>query len=153
VRAGQIFDTVEKKVFAIDIVMDPNKWSTGDHPLWQETNLRAAEKGLEMTRIFILKDKDFLRDEFPLANTMREQSEAGISVRYVTLDELEPELIRDGALLDDKMVISSLFTPAGEFGLFTLKTSSSVIEDNRRNYERTFARSHPFESHIGSDDA
>jgi hypothetical protein len=81
---------------------------------------------------------------------MREQSEAGISVRYVTMDELEPELIRDGALLDDKMVITSLFTPAGEFGLFTLDTSSSVVEDNRRYFERIFARSHPFESHVGS---
>jgi hypothetical protein len=151
VRAGQILDTLEKSMLVTDIVMDPNKWSTGDYPLWQETNLRAAKKGLKLTRIFILKDEDFLRDEFPLNNTMREQSGAGISVRYVTLDELEPDLIRDGALLDDRMVISSLFTPAGEFGLFTLETSSSVVEDNRRYFERILARSHPFESNVGSD--
>jgi hypothetical protein len=151
VRAGQILDTFEKSMLVTDIVTDPNKWSSGDHPLWQETNLRTARKGLKITRIFIIKDKDFLRDEFPLANTMREQSEARISVRYVTLDELEPELIRDGALLDDKMVITSLFTPAGEFGLFTLETSSSVVEDNRRYFERILARSHPFESLAGSD--
>ncbi len=82
---------------------------------------------------------------------MSEQSEAGIAVRYVTLDELEPELIRDGALIDDRMVITSLFTPAGEFGLFTLETSSSVVEDNRGYYERIYARSHPFENTVGSD--
>jgi hypothetical protein len=151
VRAGQIFDTLEKSVLVTDIVMDPNKWSTGDHSLWQETNLRAAKKGLRMTRIFILKDKDFLRGEFSLAKTMREQSKAGISVRYVTLDELEPDLIRDGALLDDKMIITSLFTPAGEFGLFTLETSSSVVEDTRRYFERILARSHSFESSVDSD--
>ncbi|MFX0107344.1 MAG: hypothetical protein ACFE7R_03605 [Candidatus Hodarchaeota archaeon] len=145
VRAGQIFDTVENRVIALDIVMEPNKWLTGDLPLWQKANLSAARKGLQITRIFILKDKDFLRDEFPLIKTMREQSESGISVRYVTIDELEPELILDGALLDDKMVITSLFTPAGEFGLFTLETSSSVVEGNRKYYERIFARSHPFE--------
>jgi hypothetical protein len=153
VRAGQIFDTIENSVVATDIVMDPHKWSIGDHPLWQETNLKSARKGLKMTRIFILKDKDFLRDKFPLANTMREQSEAGISVRYVTIDELESELIRDGALLDNNMAISSLFTPAGEFGLFTLETSSSVVEDTRRHYERILARSHPFESRTGSDNS
>ncbi len=151
VRAGQIFDTIEKRVLALDLVMDPNKWSTGDHPLWQETNLRAAKRGIEMTRIFILKDLDFLGDELPLNNIMRKQSEAGIKVRYVTVDELEPELIRDGALIDDRMAITSLFTPAGEFGLFTLETSSSVVEDNRRYYERILARSHPFESPVGSD--
>ncbi|MHA2425720.1 MAG: hypothetical protein ACXAEF_13095, partial [Candidatus Thorarchaeota archaeon] len=110
VRAGKILDTLEKSMLITDIVMDPNKWSTGDHLLWQETNLRAARKGLKLTRIFIIKDKDFLRDEYPLAKTMREQIEAGISVRYVSLDELEPDLIRDGALLDDNMVIASLFT-------------------------------------------
>ncbi len=153
VRAGQIFDTLEKAVLALDIVMEPNKWSTGDHPLWHETNLRAARRGLNMTRIFILKDKGFLRDEFTLANTMREQSKAGISVRYVTLDELEPELIRDGALLDDRIAITSLFTPAGEFGLFTLETSSSVVDDNRKHYERILARSHPFESIVSSDNS
>jgi hypothetical protein len=147
VRAGQIFDTLEKSALATDIVMDPEKWSSGDHSLWQETNLRAARNGLNMTRIFIIKNKEFLKDEFPLANTMREQSKAGISVRYVTLDELEPELIRDGALLDDKMVITSLFTPAGEFGLFTLETSSSVVEDTRRFFERILARSHTFKAH------
>lgn len=146
VRAGQILDTLEKSTHFTDIVMNANKWSTGDLPLWQETNLRIANKGIKMTRIFILKDKDFLRDEFPLVNTMREQSEAGISLRYVTIDELEPELIRDGALLDDRMVITSLFTPAGEFGLFTLETSTSVVEDNRKYFERIFARSHPFEN-------
>ncbi|MFX1368180.1 MAG: DUF6879 family protein [Promethearchaeota archaeon] len=144
VRAGQIFDTIEKSVVALDIVKDPNKWSTGDHPLWHETNLKAARRGLTMTRIFILKDEHFLRDEFPLANTMREQSEAGISVRYVTMDELEPGLIRDGALIDDRIIITSLFTPAGEFGLFTLETSTSIVEENRRCYERILARSHPF---------
>jgi len=144
VRAGQIFDTVEKSILATDIVMDPNKWSTGDHPLWQETNLRSARKGLKIIRIFILKDKDFLKDEFPLVNTMRAQKDAGISVRYVTIDELEPELIRDGALLDDTIAITSLFTPSGEFGLFTLETSNSVVEDTRRCYERILARSHLF---------
>lgn len=146
VRAGQIFDTIEKSVIALDIVKDPSKWSTGDHPLWQETNLKAAKRGLRMTRIFILKDKDFLSAEFPLAKAMMEQSKAGISVRFVSMDELEPELIRDGALIDDRMIITSLFTPAGEFGLLTLETSSSVIDDNRRYYERILARSHPFES-------
>ncbi|MHA2143402.1 MAG: DUF6879 family protein [Candidatus Thorarchaeota archaeon] len=150
VRAGQILDTLEKGVFFADIVMDPNKWSIGDQPLWHETNIRIASKGLEMTRIFIVKDKDFLRDEFSLANIMREQSRAGISVRYVILDDLEPDLIRDGALLDDRMVITSLFTPAGEFGHFTLETSSSIVEDNRRYFERILARSHPFESLVGS---
>jgi len=153
VRAGQIFDTVQKTISATDIVMDPNKWSSGDHPLWQEANLRSARKGLKIIRIFILKDKDFLRDEFPLANTMREQSKARISVRYVTIDELEPELIRDGALLDDTIAITSLFTPAGEFGLFTLETSSSVVEDSRRHFERILARSYPFENDVNSDDS
>ncbi|KXH76383.1 MAG: hypothetical protein AM326_07130 [Candidatus Thorarchaeota archaeon SMTZ-45] len=153
VRAGQIFDTVQKTVLATDIVMDPYKWSTGDHHLWQETNLRTARKGLKIIRIFILKDKDFLRDEFPLTNTIREQSEAGISVRYVTIDELEPELIRDGALLDDNIAITSLFTPAGEFGLFTLETSSSVVEDSRRHFERILARSHPFDRDVDSDNS
>ncbi|MFW9800020.1 MAG: DUF6879 family protein [Candidatus Thorarchaeota archaeon] len=151
VRAGKILDTLEKSMLITDIVLDANKWSTGDHPLWHEINLRKAREGLKMTRIFILKDKDFLRDDFPLVNTMREQSKAGISVRYVTFDELDPDLIRDGALLDDKMVIAALFTPAGEFGLFTLETSSSVVEDSRRTFERTLARSHPFESTVGSD--
>ncbi len=151
VRAGQILDTLEKKMLTTDVVMDPNKWTTGDHSLWQEANLRIARKGLKMTRIFILKDKDFLRDEFPLVKTMREQSEAGISIRYVTIDELEPELIRDGAILDDKMVITSLFTAAGEYGLLRLETSSAVVEDTLRCFERTFARSNSFEHHVGSD--
>jgi len=75
---------------------------------------------------------------------MRAQKDAGISVRYVTIDELEPELIRDGALLDDTIAITSLFTPSGEFGLFTLETSNSVVEDTRRCYERILARSHLF---------
>ena len=151
VRVGQILDTLEKSCLITDIVMDPNKWSTGDHPLWHETNIRVAKKGLKMIRIFIIKDRDFLGDEFSLVKTMKEQSGVGISVRYVILDELEPELIRDGALLDDKMVISSLFSPAREFGLFTLETSSPVVDDNRRFFERILARSHPFESHVGSD--
>ncbi len=151
VRAGQMLDTLEKNMLTTDVVMDPNKWTTGDHSLWQEANLRIARKGLKMTRIFILKDKDFLRDEFPLVKTMREQSEAGISVRYVTIDKLEPELIRDGAILDDKMVITSLFTAAGEYGLLRLETSSAVVEDSLRCFERTFARSHSFEHLVGSD--
>jgi hypothetical protein len=150
VRAGEILDTLEKGMLVTDIVTSPQKWSSGDHTLWQETNLRAAKKGLKITRIFIIKDKDFLSDEFPLANTMREQSEAGILVRYLVLEELEPDLIRDGALLDDKMVITNLFTPAGDFGIFTLETSSSVVEDNRRYFERILARSHPFEGHRDS---
>jgi hypothetical protein len=135
----------------MDVVMNPNKWSTGDHSLWQEANLRIARKGLKMTRIFILKDIDFLRDEFPLAKTMKEQSEAGILVRYVTIDELEPELIRDGAILDDNMVITSLFTPAGEYGLLRHETSSAVVEDNHSCFKRILARSHPFENNASSD--
>ena len=146
VRAGQIFDTLKKTALVTDIVKDPYKWSTGDHSLWQETNLKYAKKGLKITRIFIIKDKDFLKPEFPLINTMKEQSKSGISVYYVVFDELEPELIRDGALLDDKIVITSLFTPAGEFGLFTLETSKTLVEDTRRYFERIFSRAHSFDS-------
>ncbi|UCE08984.1 MAG: hypothetical protein JSW61_08290 [Candidatus Thorarchaeota archaeon] len=151
VRAGQIFDTIEKGAVITDVVMDPDKWSSGDYPFWHGTNIKAAQSGLEMTRIFIIKDMSYLGEEFSLFNTMRQQGEAGISVRYVTIDELEPELIRDGGILDDRIVITTLFTPAGEFGLFKLETASSVVDDSRRYFERILARSHPFENLGGSD--
>lgn len=143
-RGVGILETAEKEFLVTDVVTNPDKWSRGEVQSWHKANIKAATGGLRITRFFLVRDKEFLAQGSPIMTTMKEQNDAGIDVRYVLFDELDPDLIRDCGLLDDNISITSQFTPAGKFELFRLDTSPTLVNDTRDYFKRIGPRSHSF---------
>jgi hypothetical protein len=98
---------------------------------------------LKITRIFIVKEKEFLTPDSPLIAIMKAQNEAGINVHYVTFDKLDSDLIRDCGLFDDTYTVTIQFGPTGTFETFTYDISPATVTEVRDYFRRITAHSQP----------
>ncbi|MBI4400469.1 MAG: hypothetical protein HY581_02415 [Nitrospirae bacterium] len=71
-------------IYAVDYGID---WEGTDFNEYLLANLKAADRGVKITRVFIISDKQPPRE---LCKVMKRQLEAGIAVRIAEKDKLTP---------------------------------------------------------------
>jgi 3-deoxy-D-manno-octulosonate 8-phosphate phosphatase KdsC-like HAD superfamily phosphatase len=92
-----------EELFATSVVSMDTFWTTSHGPDYHHKNLEIVKRGRKITRVFILDSPEALKD-IRLRNLLREQSDAGVDVWYVTADKLPSEAIIDFGIWDNEMV-------------------------------------------------
>jgi hypothetical protein len=99
------------ELFATSVVSMDTFWTTRHGPEYHRKNLEIVQKGRAITRVFILDSQDALKD-VRLRELLREQSDAGVDVWFVTADKLPPEAIIDFGIWDKIMVCTLRPSPS-----------------------------------------
>lgn len=116
-------------VFATSIVKMDDVWSGGSGKEYLHENLEAVQRGIRMTRVFIVEDAEGLPPEAHAVMTA--QSDGGIEVKIATMGRLGRDLIRDMILVDDRYAGYADFIPGSITGMQGLRLHRTDAEIQR----------------------
>lgn len=91
------------ELFATSVVSMDTFWTTSHGPDYHRKNLEIVKRKRKITRVFILDSSEALKD-VRLRNLLREQSDGGVDVWYVTAEKLPQEAVIDFGIWDNGMV-------------------------------------------------
>jgi hypothetical protein len=98
----ELWKSSKQSVFATSVVKVVDFWFRGGGRKFLEENFSAVERGVKITRVFIVED---IRDITPQFRELIErQVNGGITVKMVLVSDLAPDLLYDMALIDERYV-------------------------------------------------
>ncbi len=130
IMAARLVDRAHKSGKAVAYGELHEQWNRDYNRAYWEANHRALQRGVKITRIFMMPEKDIAS----LKEVLEEQEKSGIDV-YVAIEErVPPNLKKDFAIWDDKYLGYSEVTATGEIA----KGFISINELDVREAERWF---------------
>jgi len=151
-KGYHIIQSLHRGGIASAIVNKEDDWSSGEINVYHKMNLQVARAGLDITRVFILRDPEFIRRDSPLFQIMKEQHDSGIKLYYVRFDELDSSLVRDVGFWDEEIVVNMYYSSTGALDIVTYDTSPTTIRETKEYFERLVSRSHPASTLFGTQD-
>ena len=111
-RSIQLVQEAKGQIFATSVIENHVFWGTEPgRDYWRACREAVAERGVEMTRVFMPKNVDDL--DSTAKNLIRAQMEAGVDVKIVFTESLEKQgqgaLIADFAIFDDRCALALRF--------------------------------------------
>lgn len=103
VKLKDFFKETNHSIFATSFVKTADFWFRSGGKEYLDKNFAAVKRGVNTTRVFIVEDiADITKD---VRNLIRMQAEGKINVRIAFTKNLNPELLHDFAIFDDKYVL------------------------------------------------
>lgn len=101
---GTICIKKAKDTIYANSLIDQKIWNEPIFSGYFEENKKAVERGVNVSRTFILDDEDIKDDE--IKDILKRQNDANFNVFYAMSDKVPHELKKDFVIIDEKVVFS-----------------------------------------------
>ncbi len=140
-KGTALISALQKGGIATSIIKKVDDWASPEAINYHKVTIQQALLGKKITRIFVYDDIETLLG-YGIVKVMKEQEDSGITIRCVSVNELDTDMLKDVGLWDDKLVCTIELSPRGDTVFAIYDTSQSTIRETKELLDRILIRSH-----------